>query len=324
MSLIMHLPLNRPLLKRCLPRPTGAAAATQSDPMMSSNFRAVTIQMSTCGYYDSNPSKYRTAKPGYNCRVDISRGQWGFCPTTVLSASDCGLAGSCVDKGSCSNVCGFSGADVTIFSWQLTLFPGLFRGLIGSILILTALDIYSTQSGAPFCSPALLEVGVDQTFSCIACGNWSTTETLLAAPTTPSITTTSTTTVSISSKDSVNISKTASTPSRTVPPTPQIYTASSPPQQQPSTSIEPASSSSSPPNIGGITGGVLGGFVLKCSTVLGLVYCERVGSAVEAPTTRHPVLLSTLLSHQRITQHSIRLTRLRGQTLLHTRLFRWK
>lgn len=80
-------------------------------------FRAVTTQMSTCGYYDGDPSKVRTADPGYNCRVDISRGLWGFCPTTVISANDCGMAGACVDEGTCSSVCGFSGAAATTFSW---------------------------------------------------------------------------------------------------------------------------------------------------------------------------------------------------------------
>lgn len=80
-------------------------------------FRAVTTQISTCGYYDGDPSNVRTADPGYNCRVDISRGLWGFCPTTVISANDCGMAGACVDEGTCSSVCGFSGAAATTFSW---------------------------------------------------------------------------------------------------------------------------------------------------------------------------------------------------------------
>ncbi|KAI1253861.1 hypothetical protein MGN70_004256 [Eutypa lata] len=214
-------------------------------------FRAVTTQMSTCGYYDGDPSKVRTADPGYNCRVDISRGLWGFCPTTVISANDCGMAGACVDEGTCSSVCGFSGAAATTFS--------------------------CTESDAPYCSTALLDAGVDQTFSYIACGQWPTTETLLAAPTATSMTITSTGAASTASTDATSTSTTESTPSRTITPTPQPNTANSPLQQQPTASVpvEPESSSGPPTNLGGIIGGVLGGLALICATVLGVVYLRR-------------------------------------------------
>ncbi|KAL6872048.1 hypothetical protein J3F83DRAFT_733624 [Trichoderma novae-zelandiae] len=62
--------------------------------------------MSTCGYQNGDPNKFRTANLGFDCRVDTMNGLWGFCPVTVVAATDCGLAGSCVDHGSCSSGCG--------------------------------------------------------------------------------------------------------------------------------------------------------------------------------------------------------------------------
>lgn len=81
--------------------------------------RAVTTEMSTCGYENGDPSLILTANSGYDCRVDTARGLWGFCPTSVISASDCGLAGYCVDTGKCSTGCGsLSGRSTsTTFTW---------------------------------------------------------------------------------------------------------------------------------------------------------------------------------------------------------------
>jgi hypothetical protein len=45
-------------------------------------------------------------------------GLWGFCPVTVIAATDCGLAGSCVDQASCSSGCGQTGMkQLTTFAW---------------------------------------------------------------------------------------------------------------------------------------------------------------------------------------------------------------
>ena len=66
-------------------------------------------------------SKTRTANPGYDCRIDLSAKLWGFCPTTVIAASDCGLAGSCVDNHACSKGCGFTDQDLTTFTWYVQL-----------------------------------------------------------------------------------------------------------------------------------------------------------------------------------------------------------
>ncbi|KAM0461765.1 hypothetical protein ACHAO4_000950 [Trichoderma viride] len=58
----------------------------------------IQTRMSTCGFQNGDPNKMRTADPGFDCRVDTMNGLWGFCPVTVIAATDCGLAGSCVDQ----------------------------------------------------------------------------------------------------------------------------------------------------------------------------------------------------------------------------------
>jgi hypothetical protein len=86
---------------------------------------ATTLHATTCGYKDGNPQSARTAQSGYGCRVDTANGLWGFCPTTVISAKDCGLAGVCVDSHSCTEGCGrlSNRADITTFSWSVILQP---------------------------------------------------------------------------------------------------------------------------------------------------------------------------------------------------------
>jgi hypothetical protein len=82
--------------------------------------RQTAALISTCGYDNGNPTKPRTANSGFNCRVDTKNGLWGFCPTTVISASDCGLAGNCVDANACSGGCGIIGAvGITTFTWSV-------------------------------------------------------------------------------------------------------------------------------------------------------------------------------------------------------------
>ncbi|KAG6037758.1 hypothetical protein E4U41_004787 [Claviceps citrina] len=63
----------------------------------------IRTELSTCGYQDGDAKKSRTANSGYNCRVETAHGIWGFCPTTVIAATDCGLAGGCLDNYSCSS-----------------------------------------------------------------------------------------------------------------------------------------------------------------------------------------------------------------------------
>ncbi|KAK4031754.1 hypothetical protein C8A01DRAFT_51275 [Parachaetomium inaequale] len=63
--------------------------------------RDVSTSLSTCGFLNGDPSKPWVAPNGYNCRVDTLHGIWGFCPTTVISATDCGLGAFCFDSGPC-------------------------------------------------------------------------------------------------------------------------------------------------------------------------------------------------------------------------------
>ena len=80
--------------------------------------RQTTSFMSTCGYLSGDPNKPRTANSGFDCRTDIARGLWGFCPTTVIEASDCGLAAACVDAHACNNGCGpLDDTSLTTFTW---------------------------------------------------------------------------------------------------------------------------------------------------------------------------------------------------------------
>lgn len=73
---------------------------------------------STCGYSTGDANQPRTANPGFDCTIDSANGIWGFCPTTVVDAGDCGLADNCVDLAGCKNGCGvFSKTGLTTFSW---------------------------------------------------------------------------------------------------------------------------------------------------------------------------------------------------------------
>lgn len=84
--------------------------------------RQENIKASTCGYGEGRVDHPRTADIGFDCRVDIQKQIWGFCPTTVIAASDCGLAGACVDKHACSTGCGILGdSTVTTFQWYVLM-----------------------------------------------------------------------------------------------------------------------------------------------------------------------------------------------------------
>jgi hypothetical protein len=68
--------------------------------------REAITALSTCGFRDGDPAKSWVASDGFNCRVDTLHGIWGFCPTTVIAATDCGLGGFCFDAGPCRTGCG--------------------------------------------------------------------------------------------------------------------------------------------------------------------------------------------------------------------------
>ncbi|KAL2186964.1 hypothetical protein L209DRAFT_752781 [Thermothelomyces heterothallicus CBS 203.75] len=68
-------------------------------------------------YYSGDSSKARTAEPGFDIRIDLLHGLFGFCPTTVIAATDCGLGGACIDSFACSKGCGLTGDPVTTWTW---------------------------------------------------------------------------------------------------------------------------------------------------------------------------------------------------------------
>ncbi|KAI0017986.1 hypothetical protein F4780DRAFT_562859 [Xylariomycetidae sp. FL0641] len=140
------------------PRPTGHPS-NSAGGLPGVRFRDITTAFSTCGYRDGDPSRGRSAAPGYDCRVDTTWGIWGFCPNTVAEASDCGMAGACIDSAACSDGCGQTG------NTELTTY---------------------TCADAKYCSTVLLDLGVDQIYPYIACGGTPTVETLLAEPTSSS------------------------------------------------------------------------------------------------------------------------------------------
>lgn len=84
--------------------------------------RQVGADDATCGFADGDANSPRTADPGFNCRVDTRNALWGFCPTTVISAIDCGLAGFCEDEHDCTDGCGLEDRpDITTFTWYVQI-----------------------------------------------------------------------------------------------------------------------------------------------------------------------------------------------------------
>jgi hypothetical protein len=65
-------------------------------------------------FLTGDSTKPRTANAGYDCRVDLLHDLWGFCS---IAATDCDLAGSCVDSFSCSRGCGLTDTSYTTFTW---------------------------------------------------------------------------------------------------------------------------------------------------------------------------------------------------------------
>jgi hypothetical protein len=72
-------------------------------------------------FLGGDATKTRTANGGFDCRVDLLHDLWGFCPNTVVAATDCGLAGSCVDSFGCSKGCGFTDGSFTTFTWYVSV-----------------------------------------------------------------------------------------------------------------------------------------------------------------------------------------------------------
>ncbi|KAH7169110.1 hypothetical protein DER46DRAFT_680627 [Fusarium sp. MPI-SDFR-AT-0072] len=211
--------------------------------------RAISTELSTCGYLDGDPKKKRTADSGFNCRVDTRNGLWGFCPTTVLTASDCGLAGSCVDRHDCSDGCALLGPT-------------------------TDLKISGRKS---FCSMALLTFGVDQTYSYIACGTKAITDHYYITPTIGTTTTSEPSELSTSETSQTSSVTSSDTASSTTDITQSAST-----EAISSSSEEESSSGSSSPNLGAIIGGVIGGLVVICGTIIMAIFLLRRNRSKDA------------------------------------------
>ncbi|KAL2874300.1 hypothetical protein SGCOL_010562 [Colletotrichum sp. CLE4] len=254
------------------PKPTKAPSRNATNILNDDlKRRQATSVTSVCGYYNGDPTKSRTADPGFGCRLDIDRGLWGFCPTTVISAKDCGLAGNCVDSQNCKFGCGKTGiAGLTTF----------------------------TCATDRFCSTVLLEGGFEGGFSYIACGNTATVETLLkepiATPSAPSdiVATTkiltptdaaTTTTTQSSASTSSSTSSLTSAPSSGVSPSATQPTS---PAGQTTFPTGGTTSSSGPSNTGPIIGGVVGGVAIICVTVVVAIYIMRRNKRAEAEEPR--------------------------------------
>ncbi|KAK0099896.1 hypothetical protein ONS95_013278 [Cadophora gregata] len=244
------------------------------------------IDQSTCGFLDGDINSPRTAGPGFNCRFDTANGLWGFCPTTVINAKDCGLAGNCVDSHSCKSGCGVTGTPgITTFS--------------------------CTEPGAGFCSSVLLTAGADLVFSYIACGPLAITQTLLALPTPATSTTSKSTskTAAVASKPSPSassttqsiISSSSQAPTTSPATLKPLNSLSASGSGSPSITSSSSSSSSSAEllgstssaasgsttasddtpdaagsnNLGVIIGGIVGGLAVICAFVLGILYLWR-------------------------------------------------
>ena len=134
--------------------------------------------MFTCGYRNGDPAQGWPAPAGYECRVDTAHGIWGFCPTTVIPATDCGLGGYCFDRNTCTTGCGSlsNNPAITTWTWYRTTTPSL-----GDTVLTTCSTPSDPESR--YCSMALLTFGVDQTYEYFHCGPEASTAHLLAFPT---------------------------------------------------------------------------------------------------------------------------------------------
>ncbi|KAF3074270.1 hypothetical protein CFAM422_003479 [Trichoderma lentiforme] len=220
-------------------------------------------EMSTCGYENGDPKKIRTANPGFDCRVDTMNGLWGFCPVTVIAATDCGLAGSCVDHASCSSGCGKTA------NTRLTTF---------------------TCGPKQFCSTALLTFGVDQTYSYIGCGGSPKTDHYIISPTAAansasdkiSTPTTLTTTFTSSKPADASVDKAS------VSTTPSIGVGPAKETNGSSDSSDSTNNHISANNTGAIIGGVIGGIALLCFSGIAAILLLRRNRSFrhQTPTKR--------------------------------------
>lgn len=244
-------------------------------------------------FLSGDPSKTRTANPGFDCRIDLSAKLWGFCPTTVIAASDCGLAGSCVDNHACSKGCGFTNQDMTTFTWYVT--PLNISLLLRQLL--TDIPTNSKDPGNDYCSTALLTLSNRDlgAFTYIACGKAPVQDKYLAY-TTEAITPylpvgaqgTSTSTTGAPASTSKIASETATSTSSSSSSTSAAPSAPGSDSNGNNNGGGGGSSSSNiinngggggggdgGSNIGAIVGGVVGSLAVLCGSVVAIVWLLR-------------------------------------------------
>lgn len=78
----------------------------RQDPVVTS-FSAV--------YVGGDASRRRTAESGYEIRLDVTNGAWGFCETKI--PDQCDMGGTCIDDSACSAGCGFSNKGLRTWTW---------------------------------------------------------------------------------------------------------------------------------------------------------------------------------------------------------------
>ncbi|KAK3333059.1 hypothetical protein B0T19DRAFT_417048 [Cercophora scortea] len=228
--------------------------------------------LSTCGFLNGDPAKSWVAPRGFNCRVDTLHGIWGFCPTTVVSATDCGLGGYCFDAGPCSKGCGKESLrdNPQVTTWTC--------------------PEADDNADAKFCTTASLIFGPDQTYDYIDCARQLGKATYFVSPTAPlSITSTSTTNSPSSSASSLSMT------TRMKSPTPAINTSATivptagrngtiptdPPRG------DNLNSSSVSNNTGPIVGGTIGGLTLVVGSVIGVLYLSKNNWGRRPDTAMH-------------------------------------
>ncbi|KIH86391.1 hypothetical protein SPBR_08487 [Sporothrix brasiliensis 5110] len=259
---------------RTLPTPTSPATTTASLRFRAATQQPTTValaaaqtdgQLITCGYLDGNASAPRSAQPGFDCRIDTLHGIWGFCPTTVIAATDCGLAAACSDSGTCTSICEFNAASG-----------------------LTTITCPSSGTNVAYCSTAMLTFGVDQSYAYVACGHNPVTDHYVATPTftpTPSTTSSSKLPSTTSTRPSVSSTSSPSTKSpaaqsssssssslATQVSATKTFAGATVGTSQATSSPSPPPASSSNTNVGAIIGGVLGGLALLCTSAIVVVF----------------------------------------------------
>ncbi|KAK0650039.1 hypothetical protein B0T16DRAFT_411067 [Cercophora newfieldiana] len=212
---------------------------------------------STCGYVDGDPSKPRIAPQGFNCRVDTLNGLWGFCPTTVRAATDCGLGGFCFDAGPCSTGCGRASLrnNPKITTWTCP----------------EADDLESH-----FCSTASLIFGPDQTYDYVDCARGPGKANYFFSPTAPATVTSTVkpqTLTSVTDRSSAT-SRATSTPAPTAAATTAYNGGDSGAIGSGQGKDIPAAGEvgRATINTGAIAGGTVGGLAVLLGFVLAMVY----------------------------------------------------